>query len=533
MAPEGVEDSLVFISTLPADRGQQQLAFGVVLASALAFVAIAPFAQVPLRPVLAFIPTYESAMVINDLMTAVLLFGQAAILGSAALLVLASGYLFTALMAAAHALSFPGLLSDSGLFGAGGQTTAWLYMLWHSGFPLFVVGYAVLKDTRWQPRSMRAALAGCVAAVLAAAGVLTLLAAGARDLLPAIMQANRYAPAMLPVVSVVLVLNALALLVVWRQRSRSRLDLWLLVVMCAWLLDIALSAGLNEGRFDVGFYAGRVCGMLAGSFVLVVLLLENSMLYARLVKAHQSERARSTELLVANRQLDAANKELDAFSYSVSHDLRAPLRGVDGCTSILVEDHGERLGAEGRRLVEAIRADCRRMSQLIDDLLAFSRLGRRPLDTRAVPLNELVQRILLELRPSCEGRDIHFALGELGTAEADAALLHQAFANLLSNAIKFTGKNERACVEVGSLRDPAFEGRIYFVRDDGAGFDMRHADKLFRVFERLHRQDEYEGTGVGLAIVQRIIERHGGRIWAEAEPGQGATFFFTLEPGLP
>ncbi len=533
MAPEGVADSLLFISSLPADRRQQQLAFGALVTCALAFVVIVPFEHVALRPVWGFIPAYESALSINDLMTAVLLFGQAAILGSAALLVLASGYLLTALMAVSHALSFPGLFAEKGLFGAGPQTTAWLYMFWHAGFPLCVIAYAQIKGGYRKAGRIRAPLAGSVAAVVAVAAGLTLLATGGGDLLPPITSEDHYTAATRPVVSTVMLLNVAALVAVWRQRSRSTLDLWLAVVMAAWLMDIAFSALLHEGRFDVGFYAGRTCGILAASFVLIVLLIENSKLYARLVKAHEQERGRSTELLEANRELDAANKELDAFSYSVSHDLRAPLRGVDACANILADDYGEPLGAEGRRLLQTMRAECRRMGQLIEDLLAFSRLGRRPLNTQPVPLNELVSAILLELGPTHEGRDIRFTVGELGTAKADPAMLREALMNLLSNAIKFTRRTEQPAIEVGWLREPRFDGAIYFVRDNGAGFDPRHAHKLFQVFERLHRQDEYEGTGVGLAIVQRIIERHGGRVWGDGEPQLGATFYFTLQPGLP
>ena len=533
MAPEGVEDNLVFISTLPAGRRQQQLAGAVLVVSAMVFLALAPFAQVPLRPVWAFIPTYESASAINDALTAVLLFGQAAILRSAALLVLASGYLLTALLAVLHAMSFPGLFSEAGLLGGGPQTTAWLYMFWHAGFPLCVIAYATLKNRYRRPRSIRAVLAASVAAVVALVCGLTLVATLGGNWLPSIMQGNHYTPVMFPVVTAVLLSNIAALAAVWRQRSRSTLDLWLSVVMGAWLLDVALSVGLNAGRFDLGFYAGRVCGILAASFVLVVLLIENSVLYARLVKAHESERRRSTELVTANRDLDAANKELDSFSYSVSHDLRAPLRGMDSCAGILQEDFGERLGAEGGRLIQAIQADCRRMAQLIDDLLAFARLGRQPLHTQRVAVNDLVTEILLELRPGYEGRHIRFEVGELGTVQADRALLKEVFANLLGNAIKFTGKAEQPSIVVRSEADPAFKGTIYVVRDNGAGFDMRHAEKLFQVFERLHRRDEFEGTGVGLAIVQRIVERHGGRIWADGRPGQGATFYFTLEPGLP
>jgi len=227
-------------------------------------------------------------------------------------------------------------------------------------------------------------------------------------------------------------------------------------------------------------------------------------------------------------ELETANRDLDAFAHSVSHDLRAPLRGVNGLAGILEEDFGEGLGADGCRLIRAIRTDCGRMEQLIDDLLAFSRLGRQPLKSRPVPLNELVNEILLELRPACEGRTIQFSVGELRTAQADPSLLRQALLNLLSNAIKFTGKTEQPSVQVGRLPDRAAGGRVYFVKDNGAGFDMRHAQKLFGVFERLHRQAEYEGTGVGLAIVQRIVQRHGGRVWAEGVVDGGATFYFSL-----
>jgi two-component system sensor histidine kinase/response regulator len=534
MTPAGVGDSLEFISTLPADRRQQRVALGVLLGGTVAFVAIAPFAHVQVRPVLAFIPAYESALFINDLMTAVLLFGQVAILGSFALLVLASGYLLTALLAVAHALSFPGLFWDTGLFGSGGHTTTWLYVFWRAAFALSVLAYVSTKARQQAPAPLRPALlAGSIAAVAVAAVALTLLAIAGRDWLPWILPEGDYAPAMPAVVSALLLLNGAALVAVWRQRARSTLDLLLAIVMGACLLDIALSAALNQGGFDLAYYGGRLCGILAASFLLIVLLIENSRLYARLVKAHERERGRSIELLEANRELDAANQELDAFCSSVSHDLRAPLRGVDGCASILADDYGERLGAEGNRLLQTMRAECRRMGQLIDDLLAFSRFGRRPLNTQPVPLNALVSAILVDLAPTYEARSIRFTVGDLGTADADAAMLREALVNLLGNAIKFTRRTEQPAIEVGWLREPGFDGPIYFVKDNGAGFDPRHAHKLFQVFERLHRQDEYEGTGVGLAIVQRIIERHGGRVWGDSEPDLGATFYFTLKPGLP
>ena len=229
-----------------------------------------------------------------------------------------------------------------------------------------------------------------------------------------------------------------------------------------------------------------------------------------------------------SEELEAANKELDSFAHSVSHDLRAPLRAVVGCMSILEEDFGETLGTAGSRLVRAVRADCHRMAQLIEDLLTFARLGRQPLKTRPVPLNELVSETLVDLRAAYDGRAIQFSVSELGTAQVDPALFRQVLVNLLSNAIKFTSKTGQAAVEIGTLPDSVPEGRIYFVKDNGAGFDMRHAAKLFTAFERLHGRDEFEGTGVGLAIVQRIVQRHGGRVWAEGAVDRGATFYFTL-----
>jgi len=239
-------------------------------------------------------------------------------------------------------------------------------------------------------------------------------------------------------------------------------------------------------------------------------------------------------------ELEAANKELESFSYSVSHDLRAPLRAVDGFSQAVLEDYGPQLPEEGRRCLQTIREGAHRMGTLIDDLLTLSRLGRLPLSKRAVETGDLVRAVLEDLSPQREGRQIEVSVGELPVCRGDAVLLKQVWINLLSNAFKYTRRREKALIEVGCKREPiAAEDQrgpekktnenVYFVRDNGTGFDMRYADKLFGVFQRLHREDEYEGTGVGLAIVQRIVHRHGGRVWAEAGLDRGATFYFTLE----
>ncbi len=234
----------------------------------------------------------------------------------------------------------------------------------------------------------------------------------------------------------------------------------------------------------------------------------------------------SQKVQAANRGLEAANSELEAFSYSVSHDLRAPLRAIDGYSRAVLEDFGAQLPADGQRQLQTIRHSALKMGQLIDDLLRFSRLSRQPLSRHAVDTEKLVQSALADLAADQAGRQLQVKIGALPPSDGDPSLLKQVWVNLLSNALKYTRRRAAATVEVGwQRRDDA---DVFFVRDNGSGFDMQYAGKLFGVFQRLHRQEEFEGTGVGLAIVQRIVSRHGGRVWAEAAVDQGATFYFTL-----
>ena len=701
MARDLTDERAFFLSTLPAQPRDRWLAAAVVGVSAVIFLAALPFAKVSLPPVIPFIPIYQTAQVINDLITAVLLFGQYGILRTRGLLVLGGGYLFTAFVATAHTLSFPGLFAPTGLLGAGPQSTAWLYMFWHAGFPLLVIAYAILDRNVYSAspsqRQSDAPILWCIAVIFVVVVGLVSIATVGQASLPEIMQDNRYTPAMIGVVSSVWVFSMVALLFLWRRRPRTVLDLWLMVVMCAWVFDVALAAVFNAGRFDLGFYLGRTYGLLASGLVLLVLLFENAKLYARLAEAHEKRVRRlrilrgidhaiaaeespdaiaaavieplrdllgvpraainvfdlaageaewlaaagrrrvrtgpgvrhslqlmgdvealrrgesqvidtltlppgpevdalqksgvriymvipmiaggeligavsfggelrqfpteqvdiarevATQLAIAITQarlytrikqyseelelrvylrtnaLEAANKELEAFSYSVSHDLRAPLRAVDGYARMLEEDYAGTLDAEGNRLLAAVRANSHRMGQLIDDLLAFSRLGRAELRTQPVEMKLLVQQIMEDLRADTDGRRIEFAIGALGSVDVDPALFKHALTNLLSNAIKFTRDSDPALVEIGCDEEKsAGESAVYFVKDNGAGFEMKYYAKLFGVFQRLHSSAEFPGTGVGLAIVQRVINRHGGRIWADAAPGKGATFFFTV-----
>ena len=234
------------------------------------------------------------------------------------------------------------------------------------------------------------------------------------------------------------------------------------------------------------------------------------------------------EQRVAERtaQLESTNKELEAFSYSVSHDLAAPLRGIDGFSQALLEDYGEALDANGKDYLRRVRDATQRMGQLIEDLLNLSRLTRREMQREKVDLSGLARDIAAELKRSDGARQVKFTIGDEFSAVGDPGLLRIALANLLGNAWKFSAKKPRATIEFGAMLD---NGKpTYFVRDDGAGFDIAYADKMFAPFQRLHGTTEFEGTGIGLATVQRIIYRHGGRVWAEGEVERGATFYFTL-----
>ncbi len=225
-------------------------------------------------------------------------------------------------------------------------------------------------------------------------------------------------------------------------------------------------------------------------------------------------------------ELRAANKELEAFSYSVSHDLRAPLRGVDGYVAMLMEDQADRLDAEGNRMLGVVSSEARRMGQLIDDLLAFSRLGRQKMATQVVDMTSLARVELEYLTGEAPGSAPQFELHPLPQAVGDPAMLRQVFANLLANAVKFSHKSANPVIEIGA--ETGDGEATFYVKDNGVGFDERYRDKLFGVFQRLHSEAEFEGTGVGLALVQRVIVRHGGKVWAESKPGDGATFYFSL-----
>jgi signal transduction histidine kinase len=310
-------------------------------------------------------------------------------------------------------------------------------------------------------------------------------------------------------------------------------------IVTAPILEIARVARDVMDRRDFSARAEQASddeiGVLAQAFNGMLTEIERAMgererAEAALVDSEERLLALNAELeqrvALRTAELEAANKDLEGFSYSVSHDLRAPIRAVGGFAALLGDDHGAELGEEAKRKLGIIRSEAARMGHLIDDLLAFSRLGRRAIEPVDIDMEAMARMVYERVGGENRARTVEFRLGSLPTVRGDRALFEQVWVNLLSNALKFSAKREKAVIEVDSITTG--NELVYFVRDNGAGFDPRYQSKLFGVFQRLHRDEEFTGTGVGLALVHRIVTRHGGRVWAEGKPDHGATFYFSL-----
>ncbi|WP_374561862.1 response regulator [Ideonella sp.] len=541
------DSSELFVATTPARRPVQRRALAVVLVSALLFMALVPWAKTPLPPLTAFIPLYQSALVLSDLITAYLLLGQFRILGRPMLGGLAAAYLFSALMASVHALSFPGLFAPGGALGAGPQTTAWLYMLWHAGFPLGVLvyagrsalpGVAPVRSLAWVRRAVGLGLL----VVLAVVAALTVLATAGEGLLPPIMVGNHYSPAMTTVVGGVWLVNLAAVVLLLRRPGKTVLDLWLVVVMFAWTFDIALSAVFNAGRYDLGFYGGRLYGLLAATYVLAELLAENAHLYSRLVAMHRQEHEQGAALAEARDAALEADRAKGLFLANMSHEIRTPMNAIIGLTHLALDTE---LSERQRDYLTKVHGSSRSLMRLLDDILDYSKIeaGKLTLEHEEFSPEEVVDQVgsLFAARAEEAGLGLYFEIdpGVPRSLMGDAMRLNQVLANLVGNAIKFTPRGEvivavdatpQSAPAAASDDAPSPPVMLRFeVRDTGIGMSPEQAARLFQPFTQADRSTtrQYGGTGLGLAICRRLVGLMGGQIGVSSAPGHGSVFAFT------
>ncbi len=528
-----------FLSARPADSRHWRLAAYTAGVSLLVFLVAAPFARVALPQVPAFIPIYQSALITNDFITAVLLLGHYSFLRTRALLVLASGYLFSALMATAHLLSFPGLFAPGGGLGAGPQTTAWLYFLWHGGFPLFVLVYVRLKAAApgvW-PMPGRVATAAALLATLTLCGVLVLFTTVGHEALPVIMRGNRDDSGKFLVAACTWALSLVALAALWRGRRHSVLDLWLMVSLMAWLFDIGLAAVLNGARFDLGFYGGRVYGLLAASFVLLVLLLENGRLYAELAHANAREQDRNEDLERARKAADAATQAKSDFLAAMSHEIRTPMNGVIGMIEVLARSS---LKTHQMEMLEMIRESAFSLLTIIDDILDFSKIeaGRLEIEAQPLSVTEVVEKVCVMLNRLAEKQNVELTLFTDPTipecVAGDSLRLRQVLTNLINNAVKFSGGTRR----VGKVLVRAVLARVqqdrahieFHVIDNGIGMNETTLARLFTAFNQADSSTtrRFGGTGLGLAISHKLADLMGGSMRVQSTPGLGSRFVLHL-----
>ncbi len=540
-----------FLATATAGRRQWIIAITVVALSTFFFLLAIPFAKVKLFPIAAFIPAYESALIVNDLITAILLLGQFMKLRSRAVLWLAAGYLFDALIIIPHALSFPGIFAPDGVIGGGSQTTAWLYILWHGIFPLFVVAYAWLKNdfvdvAQRAAKPILAVAATCFVIILVVA--CTFMTTLGHDRLPPILENNAYTPTAILFLGGSWVVSLLALVTLWWRGIRSVLDLWIAVVMCAWVFDIALSAVFNGGRYDLGFYAGRAYGLLAASFVLGVVLLETSGLFSRLAEKTEELRGEALKLKGDVRQGIARQHEIEAqlrqaqkmeaignLTGGMAHDFNNLLGVIIGNLDLLrgkprggaaIDPEIDQLSGEA--LDAALRG-----ADLTKRLLAFAR--RQPLQPQRIDINEHVSGIS-KLVGRTLGDDVEIKLdlgADVWPVIVDPAQLEATLINIINNArdamptggrLTIATSNRILDEDYVSLHPELAPGSYVLIElsDTGTGIPP---DVLSRIFEPFFTTKEQgKGTGLGLSMVFGFMKQSEGHINVYSETGHGTTF---------
>jgi signal transduction histidine kinase len=516
------EEQHFIISSLSPGRAQRRLAVAVLLALLAAFlVTDGLLSTIQLGRIDAFVPAYATAMFVNDSITAVLLFAQFSILRSRALLAIASGYLYTALIVIPWMLTFPGVFTQGGLLGAGLQTTSWLYTLWHAGFTMFVIAYALSKDADPAKRLWRGSAAAAillsVAMTAAVVCAVVYIVTAADALLPAInIDPVHFSTVWLYIASCLALLSVLAFVVLWIRR-RSVLDLWLMVVMCAYVIEICLIAFPIPARFSFGWYAGRFFGLLSSSLLLFVLLYEITILYAQLFRA----------VLAQRREREARLMTGDAVSATIAHEVKQPLTGMitnaDAGLSWL--DRPIPNLDQAKAAFDQIIADGHRAAAVIGSIRAIFKKDIR--NRTWLDVNDLIAEALALTRGDLQRHRILVhpePNAQLPQVRGDRIQLQQVLLNLITNAIDSMAAKDGA--RLLRVRSDVHDGGgvIVSVADTGTGIGSQDLERIFNPLFTT----KSGGMGMGLSISRSIIEAHDGRLWVAPNKPEGAIFQFTL-----
>jgi MYXO-CTERM domain-containing protein len=516
--PATLYEPQILLAFMPPSQRHRRMAFASVLVLFVVFVITAPFLSTPITQIKTFIPIIETAVFICALITASLLFAQYAVSRSPELLALASGYLFTALIVIPHALTFPGAFAPMELLGAGSQSTAWLYIVWHSGFALFVIGYALLKDVaretgQYQGPAVRA-IGSIVAMVIALVCGLTWVITTQERYLPRIIGADpsfRTTGIGNATGIGMLLLGALALALLWRRR-RSVLDLWLIVVMFAFLFEVGRVAIGSAARFSLGFYASRIYSLITATTVLLVFLSETTALYARLAGS----------IIRQQREHESRQMAMDAMAASIAHEVKQPL-----ATMVANANAGLRWLTKKTPDLDETRAAGHRAAEVIGSVRV---MFKQDLQGRArLSVNDVVRDVLtmvdIDLRTQRVSVSTELREG-LPQLLVDRGQLQQVFLNLIMNAIQamrsVTDRARLLRIRSDNIQESA--GVLVTIADSGTGIEKKDKDRIFEPFFTT----KSTGTGVGLAICRSIVEAHGGSLRASANNPHGTIFYVTL-----
>src|SRR5262245_1688613 len=521
------EDQPLTLATLPPGRAQRRLALGGVLASLVAFSIMAgPLSTFQLRRIDAFVPAYATAIFVNDLLTAVLLFNQFAVLRSRASLAIASGYLFAGLMVIPWLLTFPGVFTPDGLLGAGLQSTAWLSVLRYLGFPAFVIAYALLKDAdppkRLWEGSMGATIFSSVAISAAVVCTVTVLVIASDAYLPSIsLDRVRFSTFWLYLASCLILWNAVAITLLWIHQ-RSVLDLWLIVALCAYAIEIYLSAFVGPARFSAGWIAARVFGFVSSILVLSVLLHEITTLYTQLLRAVLGQR----------REREARLMTGDAVSASIAHEVKQPLASIifNAKAGLNWLDRLEPSLDEAKEALRRVMTTGHRADSVIENIRAHFKMGARA--RTSLDIDDVIQEALVVVRDKLQTHRVAVQADSnkrLPRIRGEQVQLLQVLINLITNAIdSMATQNGERVLCIRSEIDHSGCVKVS-VEDTGKGLEPSAMDRIFNPMFTT----KTHGMGMGLSICRSIIEAHEGRLWVSADKGRGAIFHFTVpvDPG--